>query len=118
MGYWRQRPYGADDPAPKPTPGEVIQTLIPAAGALISQLQDPRRQAGVLRAKLHDAIARGDARQAAIFRAKYEAALHAISRQEEGETSTREWRGLGQAAILTGIGVGVALIVLLLAKAR
>lgn len=119
FGYW-----GDEDPGStstvitKPTPGEVIQTAIPAVSTLITSLQDPRRQAGVLRAKLQAAIARGDGRQAAILRAKYEATIHQIALTREGEGATRQWRGLGQAAILTGIGVGFALIVLLLALAR
>jgi hypothetical protein len=101
-------------------------TQAAAAYATYSQNADPRIAAAVLEAKIANyKQMRAKAPFLRFFYdneiAKQEAKLAALktklSIQEEGESATRQWRGLGQAGVAVGIVGGVALVAILAAVA-
>ena len=111
---------GDPDPAEDgaAVPLDLLQEVVPAVSATIQSTQDPYRQAEILRARLARLEQRGAARwRIDRTRALLKAAERKIGLQAESQQSTREWRVLGKAGIGTGIAVGGALIVLLLALA-
>lgn len=109
------------DPEPKtPIPvSDIIATALPAIQTISEELSDPFRRAEVLEAKLANARARGAASaRIRVLEAKLGAARRTTGLRMESEQSTRDWRMLGKTGVTVGIGVGVALIVLLLSRVR
>lgn len=99
---------------------------VASAYATYSNAADPRVAAAVLEAKIANyKQMRAKAPFLRVFYdneiAKQEAKLAALKKklaiQEEGESATRQWRGLGQAGVAVGIVGGVALVAILAAVA-
>jgi len=115
----------ADAAASETTASELVAQLLPTATSLIaaSTTQDPE----VLKAKVKNyRKLRNGARYGGVLwklydnrmrvvQAKYKASIREQAREEELKTSRREWSSLGKVGVVIGIGVGGALIALLLA---
>jgi len=121
---WGQ-PYGAwgvdtdTDADEAPVSDVSLTALTTALAPLASGLTDPHQRVAVLEVKLAQARARGASLTTIrTLEAKLAAARRRTEVAVEGEQATRQWRGLGQAAIIEGIGVGVAMMIFLLKKAR
>lgn len=102
--------------------GDVVTDLLkeyaPVIRGVTDQLIDPRRQVGVLSAKLQTAIAQGRPQSVILeLQAKLSAAQHAVREEEEFDRSRRAISNLAKIGIVTGIGVGLSLILLLLRRA-
>jgi len=83
--------------------------LSTTAGIVAAVSKDPVRQAGVLKAQLESAIARGrPAREIAELRAKWEAAERAASLADETVNTQRAWNQIGQVAVVSGVGLLMA----------
>ncbi len=94
---------------------ELVTGLAPAISAITGELTDPFRKVAILEAKLADARRRGASlRKIGKLEAKLAAAKRATGMEEESERATREWRAIGQSGGIIGIGVGLALIYVLL----
>lgn len=100
--------------------GEIITpTVVDTVADLIAGLQDPVKRAGVLQAKLDRAKEHGASKaRIAVLQAKLDAAKRRAGLEVEGEQAVRSWRGLGQTAIVVGLGVGVAIIYAILRWAQ
>lgn len=96
---------------------DIASILSPLAAGITGQYIDPVRQAGVLRAKLADAIARGrPLREIQILQAKLAAADRKAMLSEETAGTQRAYNQLGQIGAVVGIGVGVAGLIYLSIK--
>jgi hypothetical protein len=103
---------------------ELVSTALPA---LVESASDPTQQVEVLQAKIANtkqlmrtSPALKNILQARLrtLRAKLKAAQQRQGRQTEAVTATRSYRFLGQAAAITGIALGVALIVRTVAQTK
>jgi len=94
-----------------------LASLVPLVADVVSSAQDPYQQAAVWRQRAAWYRSIGFEQRAKVLEAKAEAAERRFALELEAEQSTREWRGLGKTGLIVGIGVGVSLIVLLLAAA-
>lgn len=85
---------------------QILQTT---AGIVSAVARDPVRQAGVLRAQLENAVARGrPAHEIATLRARWEAAERQAQLAEETVATQRAWNQIGQVAVVSGVGVLLA----------
>jgi len=116
--------YGADEtvaPAAASSTaqrGAMVQELIPVAASFLKEMQDPYRRVELAKARLANARARGAGpSRIRVLEARYQAALTQVGLEGEEQTSVRRFRGLGQAALVSGIVVAAALTILLLSKA-
>jgi hypothetical protein len=94
---------------------ETVSALLPAVSSIISETQDPYRKVELLKVKLS-----GQAPGSTSYKktaAKLRAAEARLGLKDEAIESTREWRSLGKAGVVTGIGIGAAIIFLILTKA-
>ena len=108
-------PQGAKGPVPV---ADLVATLLPAVQLVTEELSDPYRKVEVLTAKLENARMKGaSAGKLNLLEARLVAAQRAVGLRTESEQSTRDWRALGKAGIATGIGLGVALILLITLRA-
>lgn len=97
----------------------ALQSYAPTIQAITDVTTDPVRQAAILRVKLQDAIARGaPAKQIQTLQAQLEAANRRVALKHEAEGSVRQYRMLGQLAIVAGIGLLAATTYLVLRRAR
>lgn len=97
----------------------LVSALAPIAGELFESITDPYRKAEVLRAKLQIARAKGASLNTImLLEAKLKAAERRVAEEEAGEEAKRGFIGLGQAAGVVGIGIGLSLVYLILSKAR
>ena len=96
---------------------DLLKEYAPVIRGVTEQIVDPRRQVAVLSAKLQDAINKGKS-QATIdeLRGKLAAAQAAVAEEEEFEQSRRDISNLAKIGIVTGIGVGISLIALILVR--
>lgn len=96
-----------------------IDTLLPAAGQLIREsTSDPYKKLETATAKLRSYMAKGaSARAIDVARGEVIAAQKEVSLYEEGVRSKREWSMLGKVAIVFGIGLLGAGILLVLRRA-
>ena len=87
---------------------------------------DPIQRASVLRAKIKNfenmrskfpLMGTFYTNEIRKMKAKLSAAEEEIKIKREGQKATRQWRSLGQAGVVTGILVGVSLIVLITSAA-
>ncbi len=98
--------------------GALVQELVPVAASFLKEMQDPYRRVEVAKARLDNARARGaTSARIRMLEARYRAALTQVGLEGEEQTSVRRFRGLGQAALVSGIVVAAALTILLLSKA-
>ena len=90
----------------------VISPFVPGVAAALNQSTDPYRQAGILRAQLQDALARGkSAKTIGELQARLSAAERQIALRSESERSSRDWSNLGKIGLTVGIGIGVLALV-------
>jgi len=96
---------------------DLLKEYAPVIRGVTDQIVDPRRQVAVLSAKLQDAINKGKS-QATIdeLRGKLAAAQAAVAEEKEFEQSRRDISNLAKIGIVTGIGVGISLIALILVR--
>ena len=97
---------------------ELLKEYAPTIRAVTEQITDPRRQVATLTAKLNKAIQQGKP-QSVIdeLRGKLAAAQQAVREEQEFEQSRRDVSNLTKIAIVTGIGIGISLIALILVRA-
>lgn len=121
VSWTNATPWGAEV-AEEPTAQwtSTLQTLAPIAASVISDLQDPYRQAELLKVKIARAKASGwSAYRVAALEAKLKAAEAQIAEDKADTASTQEWSTLGKLGVGVGILFGVALIGLVIsASAR
>jgi len=95
----------------------TIQELLPLVPQIIEATTDPYQRYEVLMARAKQLRAMGLEGRAQILEARARGAARKIGLRTEAEESTREWRSLGKTGVSIGIGVGGALMVLLLVMA-
>ena len=96
---------------------DLLKEYAPVIRGVTDQLVDPRRQVAVLSAKLQTAIAQGKPQSVILaLQAKLSAAQGAVREEEEFQKSRRDISNLAKIGIVTGIGVGISLITLLLVR--
>jgi hypothetical protein len=89
----------------------TLTALSPAITTVVEALTDPYKRVKILEAKIKKAKRSGaSASKIQRLQAKLEAAKHRLSIKDEALESTRDWRMLGKAGIVTGIGIGAAII--------
>ena len=121
LGARRFRNYGEAAPVPVAEAETdyvaLLESYAPTVQALTRTLMDPVRQAAVLEVELKQLIARdASPNRISETRAKLDAARRQAALQIESESSTREWRTLGKIGIVTGVGIGAAVILWILSK--
>lgn len=90
---------------------ETLKALSPAITTVVESVSDPYKRVQILEAKIKKAKRSGaSASKLERLYAKLDAAKHRLSIKDEALDSTRDWRMLGKAGIVTGIGVGAAII--------
>ena len=106
---------------------EVAAQVLPIAKALLDS--DAAESVETLRAKIahhlkmRDGFSRGSLvwkyydNRVGVLQAKYRAAIKKSAQERELLASRKEWAGLGKAGLVVGIGVGGAIIALLLSMA-
>ncbi len=112
LGTW-----GSWGTAEESSSGFDVAALVPLVADVVSSAQDPYQQAAVWRQRAAWYRSIGLEQRARTLEAKADAAERRLALELESEQSTREWRGLGKTGLIVGIGVGVSLIMLLLAGA-
>lgn len=96
----------------------TLQQYFPVIRGITEQIIDPRRQVAVLEAKLRKALSQGKPTYVIDeLQGKLGAARQAVAEEEEFEKSRRDISNLAKVGIVTGILVGVSLIVLILRRA-
>ena len=111
--------FGELDEEAKTNPLDLIAKWSPTVQALTDSVTDPVRQASVLRAKLAEALARGSSsRQISVLQAQLQAAERRVQLKQEAEGSVRQFRLLGQLALVTVVGLGGSLIYFVLKRAK
>lgn len=110
----------ANDAAESGTQGSkdlasTLRALSPAITTVVDSVTDPYKRVKILKAKIKDAKRKGaSASKIQRLQAKLEAAQHRLDIKNESLDSTRDWRMLGKAGIVTGIGIGAAIIFFIL----
>lgn len=97
---------------------DLLKEYAPVIRGVTEQIVDPRRQVAVLSAKLQTAIAQGKPQSVILeLQGKLAAAQAAVAEEKEFEKSRRDISNLAKVGIVTGIGVGISIIALLLVRA-
>lgn len=97
---------------------ELLQGAAPIVSSIAEAVSDPYKRVGILEAQLNSAKSRGASLQEiGRIEAKLMAAQRRLQIKIEGESATRQWRTLGQLGVVTGIGVGAAVILYVLSRA-
>lgn len=105
---------GTDDSA---SLANTITALSPAITTVVDALNDPIKRVAVLKAKIADAKRKGKSRATIEkLQAKLYAAQERMGVKQESLDSTRDWRNLGKVGLITGIGIGAAVIFFILSK--
>ncbi len=96
----------------------TIAALSPAISTLVDSATDPNKRVAVLEAKIINARKKGSsASKIRILQAKLDAARIRAGVKNESLESTRDWRSLGKLGVITGIGIGAAIIFFILKSA-
>jgi len=118
--------YGAPDPEPGGAGvAAAVQEYAPVIQSVAESVTDASRNVEVLRAQIKNT--RQMMRNQPWLRGALQMRLRKLQgrlaaaerrqkKQREGESSTRTYRALGQAGVIVGIGIGVAVIVRLLRR--
>jgi len=105
--------FGGDSPEKTP----FLEQVVPLIPAIIESTTDPYKRAEILQVKIAKLRARGASPYTiAKYEAKLRAAQRRVGEDEEFETEKEEWSFIGKAAAMTGIAVGVAVILRILRK--
>lgn len=117
-GAWGR--WGDGDVTPAASSTDYLTQLATIAAPIIGAVSggDPITKAAVATADYKAGLVRGaSVGTLAVLKAKMDAANYNAQQAMISQDSTREWATLGKTGVITGIGVGVAVIVLLVVSA-